>query len=46
MVNIPSKAPGPDNIPNRIFKDFADILAQTVSVLLNSSFKDQRLPDL
>ena len=42
----PSKAPGPDNIPNRIFRDFADILAYPVSVLLNSSFQDQKLPDM
>ena len=42
----PSKAPGPDNIPNRIFRDFADILAYPISVLLNSSFQDQKLPDV
>ena len=41
-----SKAPGPDNIPNRIFRDFADILAYPVSVLLNSSFQDQKLPEM
>ena len=39
----PSKAPEPDNIPNRIFKDFVDILAHPVSVLLNSSFQNQKL---
>ena len=38
----PSKAPGPD-IPNCIFKDFADILAHPVSVLLNRSFQHQKL---
>ena len=37
--------PGRDNISNRIFKDSADILAQSVSFLLNSSFADQKLPD-
>ena len=42
----PSKAPGPDNIPNRIFRDFAHILAYPVPVLLNSSFQDQKLPDM
>ena len=43
---IPSKAPGPDNIPNRIFRDFADILAYSVPVLLKSSFQGQKLPDV
>lgn len=47
MVNIhfklislrPLKAPGPENIPNHILKDFADILENPLSVLLNSSFQ-------
>lgn len=40
-----SKAPGPDDIPNFIFKEFAEVLAYPVSTLLNSSFTEQKLPN-
>ena len=33
------KAPGPDDIPNWILRDYAEILAPPISVLLNSSYK-------
>ena len=40
----PHKAPGPDDIPNWILRDYAEILAPSVSELLNSSYKQKRLP--
>ena len=40
----PYKAPGPDDIPNWIFRDYAEILAPSVLDLLNSSYKQKRLP--
>ena len=40
----PHKAPGPDDIPNWILRDYAEILAPSVSDLLNSSYKQKRLP--
>lgn len=40
----PSKAPGPDDIPNWILRDYAEILAPPISNLLNSSYKQQKLP--
>ena len=40
----PHKAPGPDDIPNWILRDYAEILAPSVSDLLNSSYKQNRLP--
>ena len=38
------KATGPDNIPRWVLKDFADILALSVSMLINESFKKEQLP--
>ena len=38
------KAAGPDNIPSWVLKDFADILALPVSMLINESFKKEQLP--
>ena len=38
------KAAGPDNIPSWVLKDFADILALPVSMLINESFKWEQLP--
>ena len=38
------KAAGPDNIPSWVLKDFADILALAVSMLINESFKKEQLP--
>jgi hypothetical protein len=40
----PHKARGPDDIPNWILRDYAEILAPSVSDLLNSSYKQKRLP--
>ncbi len=38
------KSPGPDDIPNWIFRDYAEILTPSISDLLNSSYKQKRLP--
>ena len=40
----PSKAQGPDGIPAWLLKENADLLAGPVSVILNSSFHEFRLP--
>lgn len=40
----PSKAQGPDGIPVWLLKENADLLAGPVSVILNSSFHESRLP--
>ena len=40
----PSKAPGPDGIPNWILKTYAEILAFPISNLLNSSYQEGKLP--
>ena len=40
----PRKACGPDGIPNWFFKTFAEILAQPVCEILNTSFDEQKLP--
>ena len=39
-----SKAPGPDGIPNWILKEFAGILSKPISIILNSSYLEQKLP--
>ncbi|PFX13711.1 Neurexin-4 [Stylophora pistillata] len=39
----PSKACGPDEIPNWLLKKYAELLAYPVSKIINSSFKEQRL---
>ena len=41
-----SKAPGPDAIPNFVYKEFAEILACPISNLINCSFSHQSLPSL
>ena len=38
------KAPGPDRIANWVLKEYADILAPPISVLLNVSYCKQKLP--
>ena len=38
------KVAGPDNIPSWVLKDFADILAIPVSMLINEPFKKEQLP--
>ena len=40
----PRKAAGPDGIPSRVLKEYADIIAQPVTSILNSSFAEQQLP--
>jgi len=42
----PSKACGPDEIPNWLLKEYAELLAVPVSKIINSSFKEQRLPKI
>ena len=42
----PSKACGPDEIPNWLLKEHAELLAFPVSKIINSSFKEQRLPKI
>ncbi|CAB4020060.1 Hypothetical predicted protein, partial [Paramuricea clavata] len=38
------KSSGPDNLPNWMLKSFADLLAEPVTVILNASFREERLP--
>ena len=40
----PRKACGVDGIPNWLLKEYAEILAYPVSVIVNSSFAEQELP--
>ena len=42
----PSKACGPDEIPNWLLKEYAELLAVPVSKIINSSFREQRLPKI
>ena len=42
----PSKLCGPDEIPNWLLKEYAELLAVPVSKIINSSFKEQRLPKI
>ena len=39
-----SKAGDPDGIPNWILKDYAELLAFSITKIINASFKEQRLP--
>ena len=41
-----SKAPGPDDVPNFVYKEYAEILACPVSSLINCSLRHQFLPSL
>ncbi len=41
----PRKAPGPDEIPNWLLKEYADFLADPVCSILNTSFAEQALPN-
>ena len=43
QLNI-HKAPGPDSLPNWIFKEYADILCTPVADILNSSFRESIVP--
>ena len=40
----PRKASGPDEFPNWLLKEFAEVLAQPVCTILNSSFREQKFP--
>ena len=40
----PRKAAGPDEIPNWLLKEYADILPYPVSMIINCSFAENRLP--
>ena len=37
----PSKSSGPDDVPNWILKDYAEIVAMPVRIILNSSYLEQ-----
>ena len=41
-----NKSNGPDNIPNWVLKEYASILAVPVTSLINSSLKEQTLPQI
>ena len=41
-----SKAPGPDDVPNFVYKEYAEILACPISSLINCSLRHQFLPSL
>lgn len=38
------KSPGPDNIPNWLLKEYAELLADPITDILNASFKEQKVP--
>ena len=38
-----NNATGSDGIPNRVLKEYADILSYPITSVLNSSFAEQRL---
>ena len=40
----PRKASGPDGLPNWLLNDFAKVLAQPASTILNSTFAEQKFP--
>ena len=40
------KASGPDNVPNWLLKEYSDILALPITQILNTFFKEQRLPTI
>ena len=42
----PTKATGPDMIPNWLLKEYADILALPITEILNASYRQQRLPSV
>ena len=39
-----NKANGPDNLPAWVLKESADVLAETVSDILNCSYRESKLP--
>ena len=40
----PRKAAGPDRVPNWLLRDYAEILVQPITLILNGSFQEQKLP--
>ncbi|CAB3999917.1 RNA-directed DNA polymerase from mobile element jockey-like, partial [Paramuricea clavata] len=42
----PHKAPGPDNLPNWIFKEYSYLLALPVMKIINASYYEQQLPTI
>ena len=38
------KPPGPDNIPNWLHKEYAELLADPITNILNTTFKEQKVP--
>ena len=41
---IPTKAPGPDDVPGWLLKENADILERPITTIVNSSFRETRVP--
>jgi len=41
-----SSAGGPDNIPNWVLKEYADILGPPVAEIINTSFRDCKVPNI
>lgn len=41
-----NKACGPDEIPNWFLKEYADIIAPTITEIINASFKEQLVPKI
>ena len=39
-----SRASGPDELPNWVLKEYSDILAAPITVIMNSSFVECRVP--
>lgn len=40
----PRKAAGPDCIPNWLLREYAEVLVEPVTTILNSSYREQKLP--
>ena len=40
----PRKAAGPDCVPNWLLREYAEVLVKPMIAILNSSYKEQRLP--
>ncbi|XP_066020680.1 uncharacterized protein [Pocillopora verrucosa] len=42
----PRKAAGPEFVPNWLLREYAEVLVEPVTAILNSSYKEQKLPSL
>jgi len=42
----PRKACGPDRTPNWLLKEYCDLVAYTITEILNASYTEQRLPTI